>query len=111
MKYEHQPAADDADCGAHDHLQGELSRHVQPGRPPTPLPAVRSPDIKAIPTGSLAPDSPSRMVPLRPDTSRLPSTEKTTAGSVGATAVPSSSDTHHDQPNTTWASTPVGDRR
>ena len=43
--------------------------------------------MSAIPTGSLAPDSPSRMVPLRPATSRRPSTEKTTAGSVGATAV------------------------
>ena len=36
--------------------------------------------ISAMPTGSLAPDSPSRMVPLRPATSRCPSTENTTAG-------------------------------
>ena len=46
------------------------------------------PIISAIPTGSLAPDSPSRIVPLRPPTSRLPSTENMTAGSVGASAAP-----------------------
>ena len=54
-----------------------------PRAPALTPPAVRRLDIKAIPTGSLAPDSPSRIVPLRPATSRLPSTEKTTAGSVG----------------------------
>ena len=46
--------------------------------------------ISAIPTGSFAPDSPSRMVPLRPAISRCPRTENTTAGSVGATAVATS---------------------
>jgi hypothetical protein len=44
--------------------------------------------ISAIATGSLAPDSPCRIVPLRPPTSRLPSTENMTAGSVGASAAP-----------------------
>ena len=46
--------------------------------------------MSAMPTGSFAPDSPSRMVPLRPPTSRLPSTENITAGSVGARAAPRS---------------------
>jgi hypothetical protein len=44
------------------------------------------PIMSAIPTGSFAPDSPSRIVPLCPATSRLPSTENMTAGSVGASA-------------------------
>ena len=47
------------------------------------------PSISAIPTGSFAPDSPWRIVPVRPATSRSPSTENITAGSVGATAAPS----------------------
>ena len=47
------------------------------------------PSISAIPTGSFAPDSPSRIVPVRPRISRSPSTENITAGSVGATAAPS----------------------
>jgi hypothetical protein len=46
------------------------------------------PIMRAIPTGSFAPDSPSRIVPERPRTSRLPSTENITAGSVGARAAP-----------------------
>ena len=54
--------------------------------------------IRAMPTGSLAPDSPSRMVPLRPPISRPPSTEKTTAGSVGASAVPSRSAVGQEKP-------------
>ena len=54
--------------------------------------------IKAMPTGSLAPDSPSRMVPLRPSTWRRPSTEKTTVGSVGASAVATSSETYQLNP-------------
>jgi len=60
---------------------------------------------RAIPTGSLAPDSPSRMVPLRPATSRRPSTENITAGSVGASAVPSSNADHQSRSNRAWAST------
>ena len=48
--------------------------------------------MSAMPTGSLAPDSPCSSVPDRPDTSRRPSTENTTAGSVGASAVPMSSE-------------------
>ena len=47
------------------------------------------PIISAIPTGSFAPDSPCRIVPVRPPISRSPSTENITAGSVGATAAPS----------------------
>ncbi len=46
------------------------------------------PSISAMPAGSLTPASPSRIVPERPPTSRRPSTENITAGSVGATAAP-----------------------
>ena len=46
------------------------------------------PTMSAIATGSFAPDSPSRIVPDRPPTSRFPSTENMTAGSVGASAAP-----------------------
>ena len=46
--------------------------------------------MSAIPTGSFAPDSPSRIVPVRPPTSLRPKTENITAGSVGASAAPSS---------------------
>ena len=57
---------------------------------PVPV-AVSSATSKAMPTGSLAPASPSSSTPLRPAISRRPSTENTTAGSVGASAVPMSS--------------------
>lgn len=60
--------------------------------------------MSAIPTGSLAPDSPSRSTPVRPVISRRPSTEKTTAGSVGASAVPSSSAVRQSNLNR-WAAT------
>ncbi len=53
----------------------------------------------AIPTGSFAPDSPSSSTPLRPAISRRPSTENITAGSVGASAVPSSSAVLQSKPN------------
>ena len=46
------------------------------------------PTISAIPTGSLKPDSPSRIVPDRPLTSFPARTENVTAGSVGASAAP-----------------------
>ncbi len=62
--------------------------------------------ISAIPTGSFAPDSPSRMVSLRPSISRWPSTENTTAGSVGATAVATSRDTYQVRPKAKWAAAP-----
>ena len=52
-----------------------------------------------MPTGSFAPDSPSSTVPLRPDISRWPSTENTTAGSVGAIAVATSKAGNHSNPN------------
>src|SRR5215217_4572381 len=76
------------------------------------LPAASTPALwpaasrlasRAMPTGSLAPDSPSRMVPLRPATSRRPRTENTTAGSVGASAVPTSSAARQSKPNRAWA--------
>src|SRR3954462_5896588 len=58
-----------------------------------------------MPTGSFAPDSPSRIVPAGSATSRLPRTENTTAGSVGATAVPTSSATYHSNPKRKCAAT------
>jgi len=56
--------------------------------------------MSAMPTGSLAPDSPSRIVPLRPAISLPPSTENTTAGSVGAIAVATRRQANHGNPNT-----------
>ena len=50
-----------------------------------------------MPTGSFAPDSASRIVPVRPDTSRRPSTENMTAGSVGAIAAPIRPDVVHEK--------------
>jgi hypothetical protein len=73
-------------------------------QPVVPL-AARMAVIKAMPTGSLAPDSPSRIVDVRPATSRRPRTANTTAGSVGARAVPISSEACHASPNSAWAST------
>ena len=55
------------------------------------------PIISAMPTGSFAPDSASRIVPVRPETSRRPSTENMTAGSVGAIAAPISPDVIHEK--------------
>src|SRR6266545_3754414 len=66
-------------------------------------PAARRLASSAMPTGSLAPDSPSRSTPERPATSRRPSTENTTAGSVGASAVPSSRAARQSKPNSTLA--------
>jgi len=93
-----------------------------PSRAPTPICSTNSPPtrakapaprppaatrlaMRAMPTGSLAPDSPSSTVPLRPETSRCPSTENTTAGSVGATAVPTSRARYHSRPKARCAST------
>ena len=61
-----------------------------------------SPSISAIPTGSLAPDSPSRMVSVRPPTSRPPSTENITAGSVGASAAPIRPEIVQPRPSRRW---------
>src|SRR5581483_3595550 len=61
------------------------------------------PSIRAIPTGSLAPDSPSRIVPVLPATSRSPSTENITAGSVGATAAPTRPLAIQPRPSAQWA--------
>src|SRR6266511_1205754 len=80
---------------------------------PSPLPTACQPlavptasrlAIAAMPTGSLAPDSPSTRVPVRPEISRRPSTENTTAGSVGASAVPSSRAGSQPKPNSRCAS-------
>ncbi len=57
------------------------------------------PIIRAIPTGSLNPDSPSRIVPERPSTSLPARTENVTAGSVGASAAPIRSDTVQSNPS------------
>src|SRR6478672_8814313 len=75
--------------------------------PPLTPPAVTRLAISAMPTGSLAPDSPSRIVPLRPATSRCPSTEKTTAGSVGEIAVATSSEGNQARPSAMWMNTPI----
>ena len=56
--------------------------------------------MSAIPTGSFAPDSPSRIVPERPPTWRLPRTENITAGSVGAIAAPIRPAVVHEKPST-----------
>ena len=58
------------------------------------------PIISAMPTGSLKPDSPSRIVPERPCTSFPASTENVTAGSVGASAAPISPATIHGRSST-----------
>ena len=70
-----------------------------PGDPVT----ARSAAIAAMPTGSLAPDSPSRIVPDRPAISRRPRTEKTTAGSVGERATPRSRADSQSKPKSRWA--------
>ena len=75
---------------------------IAPGPPPL---ALRMATIRAIPTGSLAPASPSSRVPVVPVTSRRPSTEKTVAGSVGARAVPSRRLALHPNPKRTCAPT------
>ena len=61
------------------------------------------PIISAIPTGSLAPDSPLRIVPVRPWISRPPSTENVTAGSVGASAAPIRPLVIHERSKRKWA--------
>ena len=79
---EQQPAGD-ADGEADRHLDAR-TRARRSRRSPSGCSASSiSPIISAIPTGSLAPDSPSRIVPVRPPISRSPSTENITAGSVG----------------------------
>src|SRR3954454_10131729 len=78
-------------------------RAASPAENPPPF-ASRMLISRAMPTGSFAPDSPSRIVPLRPATSRPLRTENTTAGSVGARAVPRSRDERPSNPKTPWAS-------
>ena len=63
------------------------------------------PIIKAMPTGSFAPDSPSRIVPERPRTALPLSTENITAGSVGASAAPTMPATIQGSPSSQCAST------
>src|SRR5450759_1915931 len=67
--------------------------------PPLSDPAASRLIRRAMPTGSFAPDSPSRIVEERPAISRCPRMENTTPGSVGATAVPSRSATYQLNPN------------
>ena len=82
------------------------STAIAPTAMPLTPPAASRPPIKAIPTGSFAPDSPSRIVPLRPAISCCPNTENTTAGSVGETAVPTRSATYQASPNPMCNKTP-----
>ena len=67
--------------------------------PPSSDPAASRLMSRAMPTGSFAPDSPSRIVEERPAISRCPRMENTTAGSVGAMAVPSRSAMYQLNPN------------
>ena len=71
--------------------------------PPAVPCAASSAPSSAIPTGSLAPDSPSSSTPVRPAISRRPNTENTTAGSVAATAVPTSRASRQSIPATKCA--------
>ena len=61
-----------------------------------------TPIISAMPAGSLTPASPSSVVPERPPISRPPRTEKTTAGSVGASAAPTTPASFQSIPSN-WA--------
>ena len=65
------------------------------------------PITSAMPTGSLPPDSPSRMVPERPPTSRFPRIENMTAGSVGARAAPRIHATVQLKSKSVWANTAI----
>src|SRR5665811_1908571 len=71
--------------------------------PPLSDPAASRLTSRAMPTGSLAPDSPSRIVEERPAISRCPRMENTTAGSVGAMAVPSRRAMYQLNPNPKYA--------
>ena len=73
-----------ASCSAKVPMPSPMA--LQPPRPLVVAPSKAT--MRAMPTGSFAPDSPSSRVPERPEISRRPSTEKTTAGSVGASAAP-----------------------
>ena len=92
-------AARDAHGRPDDHLLDELQRTPARPRPRPRRSRSAAPPCSAMPTGSFAPDSPSRRVPVRPAISRRPSTENTTAGSVGASAVPSSIAMRQSMPN------------
>ena len=74
---------------------------------PSSVASSTIPIIRAMPTGSLNPDSPSRIVPERPRTSLPARTEKVTAGSVGASAAPINPDTIQERSSATWAATAI----
>ena len=61
----------------------------------------------AIPTGSFTPASPSRIVPVLPWISLSPRIENMTAGSVGASAAPSTPDSVQLRSSRKWAQTAV----
>ena len=62
-----------------------------------------TPIISAMPAGSLTPASPSSVVPERPPISRPPNTENTTAGSVGASAAPTTPASFQSMPSSQCA--------
>ncbi len=78
--------------------ESKNSRIALPTEPP-PVAAWIITSVSAIPTGSFAPDSPSRIVPVRPAISWRPITENMIAGSVGASAAPSTPDVDHWNPS------------
>ena len=77
-------------------------------RRPSAQPAAR-PSARCRP-GRWRRTRPPAAVPARPPTSLPPSTEKTTAGSVGASAVPSSIDSNQPMPNARCATAADADR-
>ena len=96
--------ARDPDREPDRHLLGKDARTTTQNDPCVSASSI-IPIIRAIPTGSFAPDSPSRIVPVRPLISCSPSTENITAGSVGAIAAPRRPAVVQPRPKTTWAKT------
>ena len=76
---------------------------VTVGSQEPPSIAARTPIINAIAIGSLAPDSASRIVFGRSARRPSPITENTTAGSVGASATPSTAEVAQPNPNSACA--------
>ena len=99
QRLQHHDAGDGADREPDAHLPQELPGDVGDARPTGARRSSIIPIISAIPTGSLNPDSPSRIVPERPSTSLPASTENVTAGSVGASAAPIRSETVQSNPS------------
>ena len=100
-------APGEADREPDRHLDREFAAPPSRTSPWSLVAKSSIPIISAIPTGSFAPDSPSRIVPVRPPISRPPSTENITAGSVGASAAPRIPAVVQPKPNSVWAKTAI----